>query len=643
MCWARCFRFVAFLSFSAISSITIYGAQAPNGISQSSPSVPEVVSTTGPAPAALFKPTPENTYPQIVRLNYVGGDVRISRRAVDEKTTDADWEKAVTGTPLETGYSLVTGAGGRTEIEFEDASTAYVGENSVVVCNNLVTTDGVPMTDLGLMSGVMTLHVKTMFPEQTFMVETPTNGVVLKYPMKSYVRINSYLDAMTITTLGSTGARMYVGSKTVLTDKAQSMTYRAGRWVHGDGGVGSFADWDKWVSDRVTARKAVMETAEKDAGLVAPIPGLVEMSEAGTFFPCEGYGTCWQPTAVWGGGQVAGAVRVAGLAGGKRLVAEDEDYFPCSPDIYRSWYEKDLVTHKKKLLYTEELNGGPEYLWGVCHTGSWVHYRGRYAWVRGEKRHHHCPVHWVKDGKRTGYVPLHPHDAPGKTPVAMKHAVWVSGTKPGERAAEAPGKDLKLLAAAPKEFRTEAGSKLERAETPRVEARSLGQSALLARGGVATATIPGSAITFDHKSQSFMLARTYTMGGKMQTVSEPIVGRVGGIGGVRADAGRGIAGIAGGGAAIARGSYAGGRDGGGASRARGSYSGDNGGGASRESVGGGGSYLGGGGGSRGGSSGGGGGFSGTGGGSHGGGSSGGGGGVSSGGGGVSAGGGGAHK
>lgn len=591
--WCRCA-----ISLLSVSLIATCGAQAPNAGGQTSPPPPEVVTTTGAASAAMFKPTPENTYPQIVRLSYVEGDVRLSRRAVDAKTTGADWEKAVTGTPLETGYSVVTEAGGRAEIEFEDASTAYVGENSVVVCNNLITTDGVPMTDLGLLNGVMTLHVKTLFPEQTFMVETPTNGVVLKYPMKSYVRVNSYLDAMTITAMGTTGAKMFVGGRAVSTDKEQSMTYRAGRWVHGDGGVGSFADWDKWVDDRVIARKAVMETAEKDAGLAAPIPGLVEMSEAGTFFPCEGYGTCWQPTSGWGGGQGAGVAGVAGLAAGKRLVAEDEDYFPCSPDMYRSWYEKDLVTHKKKLLYTEELNGGPEYLWGVCHTGSWVHYQGRYAWVRGEKRHHHCPIHWVKDGKRTGYVPLHPHDVAGKTPVAMKHAVWVAGDK---HAGAEPGKDFKLLAAAPKEFRNEAGSKLERAETPRMEARSLGQSMLLARGGVEPAKMPGNAITFDHKSQSFVLARSFTMGGKVQTVSEPIVGRVGGIGGERDNVGRGTAGSAGGGASIARGSYTGG-NGGGISRGSAGGGGYSGGGAVRggSSSGGGGVSSGGGGASHGG-------------------------------------------
>ena len=55
----------------------------------------------------------------------------------------ATWESAVTGLPLETGFNLVTGAG-RAEIEFEDASTVYLAENSALTFNDLHTTGGVP-------------------------------------------------------------------------------------------------------------------------------------------------------------------------------------------------------------------------------------------------------------------------------------------------------------------------------------------------------------------------------------------------------------------------------------------------------------------------------------------------------------------
>ena len=98
------------------------------------------------------------TYAQIVRISYVEGDVRIARGEDKEKPAGAAWEKAVANLPLETGFSLVTGAG-RAEIEFEDASTLYLGENSVLTFNDLHTTSGAPYTDLGLLSGTVSLNL----------------------------------------------------------------------------------------------------------------------------------------------------------------------------------------------------------------------------------------------------------------------------------------------------------------------------------------------------------------------------------------------------------------------------------------------------------------------------------------------------
>jgi hypothetical protein len=47
--------------------------------------------------------------------------------------------------PVDSGFNLVTG-GGRAEIEFEDTSTVYLGENSVLAFNNLQTEGNVPHT-----------------------------------------------------------------------------------------------------------------------------------------------------------------------------------------------------------------------------------------------------------------------------------------------------------------------------------------------------------------------------------------------------------------------------------------------------------------------------------------------------------------
>jgi len=101
----------------------------------------------------------DTTYAQVVRLSYVEGDVRIARGEQNEKPAGPVWEKATADLPLEAGFSLVTGAG-RAEIEFEDASTLYLGENSVLTLNDLQTTSGIPHSELALLSGTVTLHIR---------------------------------------------------------------------------------------------------------------------------------------------------------------------------------------------------------------------------------------------------------------------------------------------------------------------------------------------------------------------------------------------------------------------------------------------------------------------------------------------------
>src|ERR1700678_1275438 len=102
-------------------------------------------STTQASPPANLSSVP--IYDQIVRLSLVEGDVRISRGKEGEHATGGEWGQAVANVPIESGFSLVTGKG-RAEIEFEDASTVYLGEDSVLTFNQLTATNGVPRTDI---------------------------------------------------------------------------------------------------------------------------------------------------------------------------------------------------------------------------------------------------------------------------------------------------------------------------------------------------------------------------------------------------------------------------------------------------------------------------------------------------------------
>ena len=552
-------------------------------------------------------PPLSTTYPQIVRLSLVEGDVRVSRGEDGEKATGSAWEKAALDVPLETGFSLVTGTG-RAEIELEDSSTIYLADNSVLTFKELSTTEGVPFTSMALLSGTMTLHVLKPSVGEEFYVATPGGAIHLGDRGEAFVRVDSYLDAMALTP--QEDGQINVAGKATPAIHGQTSVYRDGRRVsvNVSSDPGSLAGWDKWVVDRVAARNVAMASAMKASGLTVPVPGLTEMNGQGRFFACEPYGTCWEPSNGWSGhaqnaGQPAqsGTIPTQSVAAQtvsplpprpRRLLTEEDEYFPCSPEFVRRFYDRDPLTMKPRLIDTEYLTDFEPYRWAVCHAGSWLHGRRGYVWVVGTKHHHHCPVHWVKAGGKTGYVPIHPGDQKGKPPVNLQHGLYaLTDHKQGvERVRFDPSEHVKVLANAPKAFQKDYFTPLQRADAPRAEAHPMHEAMLASKeGGPMKAA--GTPITFDHKSQSFMMERQVMQGGKMSTVSEPVGGRNGNL---QARGGDGGGFNRGGG-----GSYSGGGTRSGSS----GYSGGGGGGSRGSSSGGG--YSGGGGHSGGGSSGGG--------------------------------------
>src|ERR1700760_4080269 len=140
----------------------------------------DVPTASPPQSSAQVEPYSAATYPQIVRISYAEGDVRVSRG-----TRGATWETAVTGLPLETGFNLVTGKG-RAEIEFEDTSTLYLGDNSALALNDLHTTAGIPSTELALLAGTATLNLDESIAGESFRLFTPTHSIAADYPSKVY-------------------------------------------------------------------------------------------------------------------------------------------------------------------------------------------------------------------------------------------------------------------------------------------------------------------------------------------------------------------------------------------------------------------------------------------------------------------------
>lgn len=450
-------------------------------------------------------------YPQIVRISYLEGDVRVERG----EAKDAVWEKAVTGLPLETGFNLVTG-NGRVEIELEDASTLYLGENSVLTFNDLHTTSGVPHTEIALLSGTLTQFLDSLMPGEWALLRTPTDNILTRYPAKSDLRVTSYMDATDITALRAGSLRL---NDTLLesSSEGQSFLVHNGQRIEESTLIDStdFSAWDKWVKDRHDARVQATADVMKEAGLTEPIPGLAEMKGKGTFFDCAPYGNCWQPAKSDEPQESEPNVFAASAAPKKSVdpgLPSDLYMFPCMPD----------ALHNRAFA---NYGVGPvafPYEWTVCHAGSWIHNDRGYAWVVGHKRHHHCPVTWVKAEHKVAYVPIHPHDVKGQPPINRPHAFMPThdnkllSIQPTQLDRVAR---IETLKSPPREFRSAPAPALTHVEAPHIEAHNI-RAVGINKGAVARSA--GIPLTFDHKTQTFMMASHSIEHGHSVSSSVPI-------------------------------------------------------------------------------------------------------------------------
>lgn len=470
-------------------------------------------------------------YPQLVHLTYTDGDVRMSRGDDQKKVSKSDWGVAVAGLPVQTGYYIATGADGRAEIEFEDASTVYLAPNSVLAFNDIHSTDDVPFTSLGLLTGTMTIHVDDS--GGTFKVTTPTGGITAAKEYLTYLRLSSYLDGFTVTPLADGILRVADANRMLsYVPAGETIYYKAGKQItfHTDyAGARDMPAWDNWVDQRVTERAAAMAAVMKQSGIQQPLPGLAALNGKGTFFKCEPYGTCWVPATkdtTTGEPVAMNASRYGGPA--DPMLAGDGQFdwggpvglsgfpFPCDP-----FWMFDASVDPNWSLYD----------WGLCSYGEWLPYNGGYCWVapavtQGPRHlryrlHHYPPVRWVHYGNKTGFVPLHPRDVKGKPPLNAPHGIFVMHGRQVQRIAYNPREPLRELSAEPGHYLKPVSMRLAQARSPRPVARGL---VLSYHSGEAGHELEHSHLVYDKSTQSFLLSRPVDVHGRTTTHLESFVG-----------------------------------------------------------------------------------------------------------------------
>jgi len=506
----------------------------------------------------------DTVYPQIARVSLVEGDVRVARGIENKHGKDATWEKAEADLPLESGYSLVTGSDGRAEIEFEDASTIYLSENSVLHFNDLSTTAGVPHTEVALLSGTATLHVRPYVAGEQFLLRTPTDNLLTRYPALANLRISSYTDGIALTTMGQ-GALGIDGAAQQPLTPGQTLFFKNSRRIMlaGPYQPPDFSAWDQWVETRYSQREKELATVLKESGLPSPIPGLADMHGQGRFFPCEPYGTCWEPTPVSQPKSVSESALLESGRGQPSSTAQAQSATPTAtgtrparqigfvgkpmPNVSASPYADmnafwPCISGDVQAMYGRGTTPAASqfqvqpWAWAVCHSGEWLYRGNRYLWVTG-RRHHHPPYHWVKSDHATILVPTHPRDVTNHLPVNRTNPVFAvtpKGSRPIERVELERHAPIALMKEPPREFRAESIRPLAPVAEPHMVAYRV-QDVATAKGGPVR---PGIPITFNPRMQSFMMTQQQMRDGRSVALSVPmnnhsgdLQGRGGGAGG----------------------------------------------------------------------------------------------------------------
>lgn len=282
-----------------------------------------------------------------VYLAYVQGDVRLSTGKDHRPELNQPWEQALAGNPIEEGYALATGDG-RMEIEFENGSTIYLAENSLLLFEELSAPGDRIISRMSLATGTATFALQSG-DKEFFLIDTPTNHLSLSPRETLFSRIDAYLDATAVSPQGEKGEDVSLsGAPAFQLKKGKTLVLVGGRFAHVLGGehgdaesmipgespmssmeswelaisglpdfqlpsmapllnrrsarrstpandqFARVAEWDTWVSERQTRRNTVTAAALKASSLSSPIPRLADFYEHGTFFSCEPYGTCWE-------------------------------------------------------------------------------------------------------------------------------------------------------------------------------------------------------------------------------------------------------------------------------------------------------------------------------------------------------------
>jgi hypothetical protein len=349
----------------------------------------------GPAPASA-----DSSHARIVRLSLVQGDVRFASEFHKDSMDDAKavWEVAPLNLPLRQGYALATDSNGRAEVEFENGAMAFLSANTLIEFYDLSLDDGARITRLVLRQGSAIFYVN---PARGDYFSVTGGDFSVEASGRARFRLDNFDDGSNVNVeLGQINVLRNKVSQAL--EKGQSYSLSVGN-NSGPvvGRAAEYDDFDKWVSGRIDAVATATAYASQYVNSANYTSGFADLYNYGSFYNLPGYGYGWQPFG-------------AGLG--------------WSPFGFGSWYSDPV--------FGLGFIGSAPWGWLPYHYGGWI-FSPVYGWVwtpggsgyGGPIVYRPLTAVYVHSGTTTGLVPLHPADAPGKSPLNLNQGIYaIHGT-----------------------------------------------------------------------------------------------------------------------------------------------------------------------------------------------------------------------
>ena len=434
----------------------------------------------------------DTSHARIIRLSVVTGDVRFAAQTHGDPLADsnANWEAAQLNLPIRHGYVLATD-NGRTEIEFENGTLAFLKEKTVLQFYDLSLKDGALITRLVLRQGSASFHVN---PASDDYFSVTGGDFTVEATSHATFRLDNFDDGSTVENMVGRVTVLHKDQTTVL-EHGHSLSMKAGDDSSVKiGNLPELDEFDRWVSGQAdTVSNATAATMQYTSASYYAA-GFDDLYSYGSFFSCGGYGYGWRP---FGAG------------------------FGWSPFTDGQWISDPTFGWTWMSFQP--------WGWAPYHYGGWLFDSGCGGWfysppllygypgrpIRRFPPRVHAPrpvFHpvtgvFVHNKGNVGIVPMHPLDAKGKPPLNLEHGIFApTGSKnASEQVLVAPpGQKWQTLKSPPKDAFTSA---LSPSAPPVRVSRTVLEGASGAR---VVSTSKDSSIAYDPKEHRFVNSNTAT-------------------------------------------------------------------------------------------------------------------------------------